>query len=80
MVELITLYFVLAAIPSALVVLDFYQKHFKERSFLWGEELTFYEFITLVILGAIFGGLIFPFILIRGMFEIIRGIKNATKI
>lgn len=75
MESIIVVYIIIASVISPIAVLEFYQRHFKECPYTY-LELTFYEYVALIIIGAIFGGFIFPFIIIRGFIEIINGIKE----
>ena len=73
---LILIYLIIASIVSPIALIEFYELNFKETPYIF-VDLTFYEFVALAIIGICLGWLIFPLVVIRGIIEVIRGIKNA---
>lgn len=76
---IIFIYFLLSAIFVPPFIMDLYKTNCKEHTALWEEDLTYCEFVTLGLLGVLFGTIILPFILMYGIFQIFIGLKRKER-
>ena len=73
---LVFTYLFLAGIIAPVFVIDIYKFYCTEHYGLYEEELSYSEIIVLVSFGVVFGGLVLPCILIRGIIQVCKRIKE----